>query len=407
MAFAADQQAPYPVRLTMDYPARLSRLSTFFRIILVIPVLIFLGLVGATTFDFSTWGGDGGQARNGAFGAGVLGGGVVAAIWATILVKGRIPRWLFDFQVGLNRFTQRAVAYVALLTDQYPAFEGDWVLDYEVDYPERLSRWKLLFWKLLTSIPHFIVLALLTIAAVVVVIIGWFAILFSGAFPRGLHTFVVGVMRWGARVGAYFQSLTDEFPPYSLDEDAGPGSASAQTISAVIGGLIVAAVIAGAIALAVFLIIYLNKEKTEAVSLDSVLAGDVAEAIELDNVTFTLVGGADPAAQELLQPRPGHRLVAFTVEYVGEEGGSFQFDDGSVDDSRDIDRDTLRLETDGDNSISPLLLTFDGIAAPLDVPDDVEGTLTAIFEIEVEDTPEELRAYPNGGNDRHVAWELE
>ncbi len=159
---------PYPVRLWADYPERLSRLTTFFRVILAIPVFMF--------FYF-------------------LNNYVILAIWAAIIVRGRIPHWLFDFQVGLHRFMNRAFAYFALLTDRFPAFEGDWVVQYDVDYPPALSRWRVFFWKLITVIPHVIVLFFLYIAVGFVVVIGWWVILFTGNFPRGLHRFVVGVLR--------------------------------------------------------------------------------------------------------------------------------------------------------------------------------------------------------------------
>src|SRR3990172_2457863 len=151
-AFEAPPPATvYPVRLAMAYPEKLSRLSTFFRLILIIPVFLFLYLLQANT---------------------------VAAIWAAVLVRGRIPHWLFDFQVGLNRFQARTGAYVGLLTDKYPAFEGDWVVQYEVDYPEQISRWKLLFWKIITGLPHLVLLFFLYLAAGFCIFIAWWAILF-------------------------------------------------------------------------------------------------------------------------------------------------------------------------------------------------------------------------------------
>ncbi|MEX0751141.1 MAG: DUF4389 domain-containing protein [Dehalococcoidia bacterium] len=407
MSVDADAIQPrYPVQMTMEYPERVSRLSTAFRILLVIPVLIFLALVGGGTLDAGSWGEDG--ARMGGTYAGGIAGGIVLAIWATILVRGNIPHWLFDFQVGLNRFTFRAYSYVALLTDKYPAFEGDWALNYDVVYPDRLSRWKLLFWKLITSIPHFIVLLFLVIAAVVVVIIGWFAILFTGAFPRGLHAFVVGVLRWGARVEAYFQSLTDEFPPYSLEEDAGPGSDGSMIASAIIGGLIMLAGIAGAVALAVFLFIYLNDSKTSDVDLQDALAGSVAAEqarIELDGEEFTLMVVADPADVENLRASEGKRLVEAVVSYLPDgDRLDDEFTFGPVDDD-DIERDTLRLKTD-DGTEDPVLLTFDGVVAPLDLDSTIEGDLRAVFEIDEDAIIEELRAY-TGEGERHVAWEFD
>src|SRR4030042_914869 len=129
------EAAPYPVGFDAVYPERLSRLSTVFRLFLAIPLLIFLWALG--------W------------------GTAVLPAWLAILVRGRIPRWLFDFQVGVNRWLNRTLGYTLLLTDRYPPFEGDWVISYDVRYPERLARWKLLFWKAITAIPHVIILAFL------------------------------------------------------------------------------------------------------------------------------------------------------------------------------------------------------------------------------------------------------
>ena len=190
----------YPVRFEVEYPERLSRLSTAFRIFFFIPVAIFLVLLG------------GDEAR----GAGAAGGGVVLAIWAAVLVRQYVPHWMFDFQVALMRFEVRAGGYLALLTDQFPAFEGEYPINFDVRYPDRLSRWKVAIWKIITSIPHFIILSFLFLAALVVVVIAWFAILFTGRYPRGLHGFVAGVFRWSLRVQAYIFSLTDEYPPFSL-----------------------------------------------------------------------------------------------------------------------------------------------------------------------------------------------
>lgn len=398
-------ESRYPVQVTMAYPERVSRLSTAFRIILAVPVLIFLALLGGANFDFNSWPGT----ETGSMYAGTFAGGIVLAIWATILVRGNIPHWLFDFQVGLNRFAIRAYSYLALLTDRYPAFEGAWDLNYDVQYPDRLSRRKLLFWKLITSIPHAIVLFFLAIAAFVVVIIGWFAILFTGAFPRGLHSFVVGVLRWGARVEAYFQSLTDAFPPYSLDEDAGPGSDGSMIASAIVGGLIVIGAIAGLAVGAAFLFLYFNDSKTSDVAYEDALAGSVAAEqarIELDGNEFTLVEIADPGEFENLRAAEGKRLVAATVTLLPDsdrlDDDEFAFRDR---DDSDIERDTLRLKTD-DDTVDPVLLTFDGVVAPLDLESTAEGELRAVFEIDEDATVEELRGYTGEGQ-RHVVWEFD
>jgi len=198
----------YPVRFEVEYPERLSRLSTAFRILLFIPMAIFLALVGGSyQYDF------GDQARA----SGATGGGIILAIWAAVLVRQYVPHWMFDFQVALMRFEVRATGYLALLTDRFPAFEGEYPINFDVRYPDQLSRWKVAIWKIITSIPHFIILIFLSLAAFVVVVIAWFAILFTGRYPRGLHRFVAGVLRWSLRIQAYVFSLTDEYPPFSLE----------------------------------------------------------------------------------------------------------------------------------------------------------------------------------------------
>jgi|CXWL01.1.fsa_nt_gi hypothetical protein len=388
----------YPVRLTMAYPEKLSRLSTFFRLILVIPVLFFLILLSGQSFQ---WFSTNESARNVSLGGA---GGIIAGIWAAIIVRGRIPHWLFDFQVAFHRFSYRAYAYLGLLTDKYPAFEGDWELQYDVDYPEGISRWRILFWKLITAIPHFIVLAFLTIAVFFVTFIAWFAILFTGQYPRGLHKFSVGVLRWGARVTAYFESLTDVFPPFSLDENAGPGGS--QAISAVIGGVIVAAVIAGTAALGAFLYVYFNESKTSDETYANALRGDLDRAaLTIDDVSFTLTGGDDDATVDLIRAPVGKRLVVFQLEYDSDRRTAFNRNDDN--DPNRIDKDAVRLKTDAHGSVSPVLLTFDRQVTPLRVPDGAQGELYAVFEIDEEDEVLAVGAYPNAGNERHVAWEFE
>jgi hypothetical protein len=200
----------YPVSFEVEYPEQLDRLSTAFRIILYIPVAIFLALIGGQAANY----GDFDDARAISLGGG---GGIVLAIWAAVIVRQYVPHWMFDFQVALMRFEARAAGYLALLTDRFPAFEGEYPINFDVRYPERLNRWKVAIWKIITSIPHIIILIFLYLAAIVVVVIAWFAILFTGRYPQGLHTFVAGVFRWSLRVQAYIFSLTDEYPPFSFD----------------------------------------------------------------------------------------------------------------------------------------------------------------------------------------------
>lgn len=205
--------AAYPVTLTIDYPDRpLNRLTTFFRIFTVIPIAIILGLLGYGTIDLRQLYGWKWQYS--------AGGMVFLATLLMILFRQKYPRWWFDWNVALTRFGARVGAYIALLTDVYPSTDEEQAVHIEIPYPDvakELNRWLPLV-KWILAIPHYIVLACLGIAAFVCVVIAWFAILFTGRYPRGLFDFVVGVARWGLRVSAYAYLLTtDRYPPFSLD----------------------------------------------------------------------------------------------------------------------------------------------------------------------------------------------
>ena len=205
----------YAARLEIDYPEQLDRLTTFFRLIWAIPIVIILGLIsgsGGTQYVDQA-----GKAVSSA------GGGVTAGLFVAtalmIVFRQRYPRWWFDFALELGRFGARVGTYVFLLTDRYPSTTEEQSVHLEVDYPvvERdLNRWLPLV-KWLLAIPHYIVLAVLGVVVVVVTIIAWFAILVTGTYPRSLFDFVVGVGRWSVRVWAYaFLLVNDTYPPFSL-----------------------------------------------------------------------------------------------------------------------------------------------------------------------------------------------
>ena len=208
------QPTTYPVTFSVDYPDRpLNRLTSAFRIFVAIPIMIVLGSVSGSTYSSTYSKGRGTVVAVGAGGLLFLGPLLM------ILFRRKYPRWWFDWNLELQRFTNRVLTFVLLMDDRYPSTdEQQWV---HLDYPDTgggraLNRWlPLVKWFL--AIPHYIVLAFLWIAVIVVVFIAWIAILFTGRYPRGMFDFVEGVIRWGARVVAYaFVLATDRYPPFSL-----------------------------------------------------------------------------------------------------------------------------------------------------------------------------------------------
>jgi hypothetical protein len=201
----------YPVQFDVEYPDReLNRLTTGFRIFMAIPIAIVLATLGG---ESTAYAGDHWQA------GATFGGLVTFSPLLMILFRQKYPRWWFDWNLELLRFQNRVGAYLALLNDQYPSTDEHQSVRLELPYPDAkqdLNRWLPLV-KWLLAIPHFIVLAFLWLAALFVIIFAWFAILFTGRYPRGLFEFVVGVGRWTNRVTAYaFVLVTDQYPPFSL-----------------------------------------------------------------------------------------------------------------------------------------------------------------------------------------------
>ncbi len=205
----------YPASFEVDYPPKLDRLSTFFRLLWAIPIVAILALLTATGSESSV--NEAGKEMT-ASGGGIIGGLFIATA-LMVLFRQRYPRWWFDFALELNRFTARVGAYLFLLTDKYPSTVEKQSVQMDITYPDAkqdLNRWLPLV-KWLLAVPHYVVLCVLLVGAVVASIIAWFAILFTGRYPKGLFNFVVGVGRWNLRVYAYaFLLTTDQYPPFSL-----------------------------------------------------------------------------------------------------------------------------------------------------------------------------------------------
>ena len=192
------QSPAYPVTFSVDYPTRpLNRVSTAFRIIWVLPVAVVVMLIG------------------GANTAGVL----TIPLVLMLLFRQKYPRWWFDWNINLIRFANRVGAYLLLLRDDYPSTDDEQAVHFDMPHPAQsgdVNRWLPLV-KWILAIPHYVVLLFLWIAALFVVIVAWFAILFTGKYPRALFNFVVGVMRWENRVIGYaFALVTDRYPPFRL-----------------------------------------------------------------------------------------------------------------------------------------------------------------------------------------------
>jgi hypothetical protein len=202
----------HPIRLSVDYPDReLNRMTTFFRLFVALPILVVLGSVSGEAWQWSY--------EQGTETAMAAGGLLFFGPLLMILFRQKYPRWWFDFNLQLTRFSTRVSSYLALMSDRYPSTDEEQSVHLDLDYPnakQDLNRWLPLV-KWLLAIPHYVILFFLGIAAVFAVIFAWFAILFTGRYPQGIFDFVEGVLRWGLRVQAYALLLaTDRYPPFRL-----------------------------------------------------------------------------------------------------------------------------------------------------------------------------------------------
>lgn len=199
----------YPVQFDVDFPARpLDRLTTALRVVIAIPIVILLSMLSGQTL----------QDNDHRTTLEISGAAVFIPLVLMLVVRQKYPRWWFDWNLNLMRFSNRVAVYLALLDDRYPSTDEEQSVHLDFPYPDahQLNRWLPLV-KWLLAFPHYVVLFFLWIGALFAIILAWFAILFTGIYPRSLFDYVVGVLRWNNRVSGYaFTLITDQYPPFSL-----------------------------------------------------------------------------------------------------------------------------------------------------------------------------------------------
>ena len=202
----------YPVQLSVDYQGSRNRLSVLLRIILAIPILVVSAFIGGY-FD------TGSPELNEALLPISVGGILFVGPLLMIVFRKKYPRWWFDWNLELSRFTARIESFLLVLRDEYPSTDEEQSVHLQIEYPNAetdLNRVLPIF-KWLLAIPHYIILIVLGVLAILVTILAWLLILVTGRYPQGMFEFVVGVMRWSYRVGAYaFLLTTDRYPPFRL-----------------------------------------------------------------------------------------------------------------------------------------------------------------------------------------------
>ena len=200
----------YPATLTIDYPEKANRLTVFFRLIMAIPIMIILGLLSYQGFTND-------QFPNESYWVGIL----VVPTLLMIVFRRKYPKWWFDWNVQLTKFSFRVVSYLLLLRHEYPSTDEEQAVIVQIQYPnveKDLNRWLPLI-KWLFVFPHMIVLCFIMMGVLLSTILAWLIILISGKYPRKIFEFVVGALRWILRVQAYALLLiTDQYPPFRFSE---------------------------------------------------------------------------------------------------------------------------------------------------------------------------------------------
>ena len=188
----------YPINLKIEYSEKSNKSTALFRLVLIIPIILILALISSYAEALSI------------------------AVALMIIFKEKYPKWWFDWNVGITKFTYRIAAYGLLMRDEYPSTDDEQAVQVDIPYPDvkkNLNRWMPLV-KWFLAIPHLIALLFIFIAVIFCSVFAWFVILFTGRYPKRIFDFVEGFLRWSLRVNAYvFLLTTDEYPPFRLIEE--------------------------------------------------------------------------------------------------------------------------------------------------------------------------------------------
>lgn len=360
---------PYPVRYEVPYPGDLDRVSTCFRPVLAIPLLVLVAL--GLLF--------------------VLAG--MAIGWAAVFARRSYPSWLFSAVSGGFAWLARAGAYCTLLTDRWPSFEphdSTVVLHYE-DPPPVLSRWRVLAWKAVVLLPHIAVLVLLTAVLVLLTIAAWVWVVITGRYPRGMFDAVTGIQRWFFRVAGYFASFTDRFPPYSTAAAAGPATYASTALSGILGLLLAGMFVGGAITVAV------QARGPAAVQVDyaNLLMGRTLRPTTFFTgpapapsfaVTLRSAREDDQRYARLLNVSAAERVVVFNLYFTNRTGHDVRAGPGVL---------ALTYNAAGKSAtVAPVLLFIDGEVAPRDLRHEALTSVTGVFVIPANAVPQKLRVDP-------------
>lgn len=201
----------YPIGYEVDFAEQRSRLTTFFRLIMLIPVLL-VGMVYGIAAFFT-----------------------IIAAWFALLFTGRYPEGLYAFNTGVMRYFARMTAYEFLLTDAYPPFDTGEHPEYPVRMPvapakESYSRAKV-FFRVILGIPVMLINYALNLLAQVCAFLAWIVIVFTGKQAKGLQDATRLATAYGARGFGYFALLTEDWPPFSTEETAAPAPPAEPTPS--------------------------------------------------------------------------------------------------------------------------------------------------------------------------------